>query len=710
MKEQQPPCSTLARRPNSSISCTMTDSTVREKLEIKGSQRGCQNQEDKREGSLETQYNEKKNLYTLMVKQFEKKQKVIKDHYKLLEELRKNIQNNCGKELEPLEPVVIVDIEPPFRVENDTTVSTKAVDKRSVITFETTIRNDMQIDFSEFYNTVDANLNQSREIWLQLIPVIMKSRRDLIKKIMELNPEEDVSDFIQDMGLELSIENAKYCSKVKLDELSAYLNKLYSNRETLKHELKVLLDSEKLSALIMRDYKEMVMRLKQVEEELTKEKIRTEDLMERRNLMEKKHQAGEKKIEELQQINAELQNELSQLNFQMKSLKQREFTNRRIGGIKQKELKDLKEKSDLLKAMENHITELTNEHNAHTRSTQRKIEELEQRVIEKEEALKTQSQITESLKISLQEAEEKIQHVREKKKVFADMVDQTKQILRGTSPTKREEQLWIELEATKIIVKGYQDQLSKATEERNKMLLKFQTISEDKSNENVERLAAELVRKEEIIHNLKNQVTELQTACEDHSMKYNKLLAQVKEVHEKMDGKLDAASLSKQLGNIKMQKKELQEVVKELVSHNEELETALVQRSLELDQRDRLVKQQCNLLKMRDELTDLVRSKDEAQFHGVRKIMEQNSVWEKKAEKIYKDLEKKANELDNMYKVLVEKQKQVVKLTKLVKTMEDQQTRAQEQRVRFESKIAELQRQLSEGTQRATKSQFFDHD
>lgn len=219
-----------------------------------------------------------------------------------------------------------------------------------------------------------------------------------------------------------------------------------------------------------------------------------------------------------------------------------------------------------------------------------------------------------------------------------------------------------------------------------------------------------MVRKEEMIQTLKNQVTELQSACEAHTMKYNKLLAQVKEVHDKIDGNSDAASLMKQLGNIKLQKKELQEVVKELVSHNEELEAALVQRSLELDQRDRLVKQQCSLLKMRDELTDLVRSKDQAQYQGVRKVMEQSSVWEKKAEKIYKDLEKKANELDNMYKILVEKQKQVVKLTKLVKTMEEQQNRAQEQRVRFESKIAELQRQLSEGSKRAMKSHFFRHN
>lgn len=448
---------TLAKRPNSCSSCGMSDNTTREKSEIRGAHKNNSNHEEKREGSLEALYKEKKNEYKIMLKQFERRKKAIKDSYALLEELRKRIILNCGKEMEPLETIIIGESEPPFQVPDIPVVSetkTNDIERRSVITFESTILKDMNIDFSELNESIEANLNQCREVWIQLIPLILKSKKDLINKIMTLNPAIDDSEFSEDASLELAIENAKNCFRIKLNELSMYLNELYTNREKLKYELETLMDSKKLSDLIGRDYKEMLSTLKQLEEELTKEKIRTEDLMEKRNLVESKCQSHEMKVNELQKTNSELRDELSQLNSQIKLLRQKELTARRTIGPKMKELKDLKEKSDLLKAMENHITELTNDHNIQTKAFQKKIEELEQQILEMEEALKTQTQITESLKESLAEAEEKIQHVREKKKVFADMVDQTKQILQGTSPTKREEQLWIELEATKIIVKG----------------------------------------------------------------------------------------------------------------------------------------------------------------------------------------------------------------------------------------------------------------
>lgn len=262
---------------------------------------------------------------------------------------------------------------------------------------------------------------------------------------------------------------------------------------------------------------------------------------------------------------------------------------------------------------------------------------------------------------------------------------------------------------TTSYLSGLQEQIGRLQEEKNKILHKFQKLSEDNTNQQSERLAAEIVRKDDIVQALKAQVADLQRTCEEYNAKYNKLQTQLREFQEKVqEGKLDPVSLSKEIGDLKALNNDLQQTLNDLMAHNQQLEDDLAQRNMEIEQRDRLVQHQCGLNGIRDELITLLRSKDENQNHEVKKMNEEDAArWEKRTEKIYKDLEKKSQSLDDMYTILTEKQTQVDRLDKLVKKMEEQQDRAQEQRVRLESKIAELQKQLQERKTKSAKKSLF---
>lgn len=660
--------------------------------------------------NIEAQYQSRKKIFLTLKKEVEEKQKLLTEHYKGLNQTRERLILATGKEL-PVEE----DLKKFSSNMNnvDTSQDNQSDNIEKIVTFETKLFKDVEADFQDFNENYEYLVLQIPEIWRNMATLLANSRKELIKKVTEHSPNFDKSMLeMENESLRLAFENAKLNSKVKTDDLLSEIKKLFLNRETLKNEMKLIMNSPQFTSMISKEYKGIVERLKELDEVLEKEKIRYQDLLEKRDQLEDVHRMDQEMIQNLQDNVAMQEEKLVELTNQIRTLKMKESQQSGNFSMKTKVFKDLRAKTELLTVLENRITELTNEHNNQKKKYERKMGEMENQIEQKKKELESETCEKQRLQTALSDMEEKVEKIREKKKLLSDLVEKSKLNLQpnsGMTPSKREEELWTQLEAMKVVIKGFQDQVVKLQEEKNRILLKFQTIAEDKTNEQCERLAAELVRKDDIIKSQKLQLSDLQKACGEHTAKYNKLQSQLRDFQDRIqEGKSDPVSLSRQIADMRSQINDLQQTINELIQHNQQLETTLGQRSLELDQRDRLVKQQCNLLKVRDELIGLLRSKDENQDHEIKKFQEQDTKWEKRTEKIYRDLEKKSHTLDDMYKILQEKQNQVDKLNKVVKMMEDQQDRAQEQRVRFESKIAELQKQLLDKKQKSAKKSLFE--
>ncbi|XP_011300410.1 early endosome antigen 1 [Fopius arisanus] len=108
-----------------------------------------------------------------------------------------------------------------------------------------------------------------------------------------------------------------------------------------------------------------------------------------------------------------------------------------------------------------------------------------------------------------------------------------------------------------------------------------------------------------------------------------------------------------------------------------EVESELNTRSTQLQQKEKLLREQAKQLKIRDEMLAVMQgNRDKGNLTSLHKSG--------------KDLVGKAS-LEELYSTLEDKQTQLVHLEKMVKQMEDQEKRAQEQRTRQEKRIAQLE-------------------
>ncbi|XP_011346726.2 myosin-16 isoform X1 [Ooceraea biroi] len=222
-------------------------------------------------------------------------------------------------------------------------------------------------------------------------------------------------------------------------------------------------------------------------------------------------------------------------------------------------------------------------------------------------------------------------------------------------------------------------------------ILSVRPQSRDNEDETKDKLAAELVAKTNDLQNLMLEHAQLQKIARFVQERNEVLEQQLSEIQRRLHAKSKESGSKNGFDESELQQQisDLRSSLAEVIRQNQEMETALTQKRLELEQRDRVMREQSKFLKVRDDLLSLLKGKQQDSADNPT-----NESYED--DEISKQIAAKSEAIQELYATLEGKQMQVLRLEKLVKLLEDQQDRAQAQRTRLEHRIAQLEVSLQE--------------
>lgn len=399
-----------------------------------------------------------------MKHELEEKQKLVMDQYKCLNIMREKIMATTGRDFPQEEELKVVDIGC-FSQESLLHAKPAGITsglQEKLNTFNNKLASDAEVDFTEFHNTFEVRVIQVSEIWMSTAVSLSALRDETMAWIAQRDSSLDITTLeAETESIKLAFENAKSQTKEKSEELIGEIKKLFTNREMIRSELRVVNDG--MTSMLANEYKELMEKFKEINEQLEKERTRANEAIDRKALLEETNHSLKEKMKDLERSMMTNEAKVSEMSSQLKTLKQKDsFAQRANTSQKNKEYKDLKAKSELLKGLEVRITELTNEQIRDRKNYEKRIAELITGLEEEKAKLEAEEENSQNLKNSLKETEEKLDKIRAKRKDLSELVEKSKMNLQpqGAGKTsKREEELWMELEATKVVVKGKSQRL-----------------------------------------------------------------------------------------------------------------------------------------------------------------------------------------------------------------------------------------------------------
>ncbi|XP_020284540.1 putative leucine-rich repeat-containing protein DDB_G0290503 isoform X2 [Pseudomyrmex gracilis] len=297
---------------------------------------------------------------------------------------------------------------------------------------------------------------------------------------------------------------------------------------------------------------------------------------------------------------------------------------------------------------------------------------------------------------NLTEMEERCKHLEEKSQLLCDLASEKSNNLAvaDNAHTENELGLYKDLEATRAELEKHKEKIKQLEHEKQEIVaVMHQVANYDNEDETKNKLAAELVAKTNDLQNLMLEHARLQKIAKFTQERNEMLENQLSEIQRRFHARSKENGSKSEIDAIELQQQicDLRNNLAEVMQQNQELEITLTQKQLELEQRDRVMREQSKFLKARDELLNLLKGKQQASADA-------NSANENYEDinEINKQIAAKTEAIQELYATLESKQMQVMRLEKLVKLLEDQQDRAQAQRTRLEHRIAQLEVSLRE--------------
>ncbi|XP_063988313.1 ELKS/Rab6-interacting/CAST family member 1-like isoform X2 [Diachasmimorpha longicaudata] len=225
------------------------------------------------------------------------------------------------------------------------------------------------------------------------------------------------------------------------------------------------------------------------------------------------------------------------------------------------------------------------------------------------------------------------------------------------------------VKSLQVELAGYQDRTEKLAAEKLEIEIDFKAQLEKKSLEVLElQRYGETLRKKS--DSLEQQVKSSTSGASAASP------TEYKRDNNERSGQITNGGVEILKGN-----DEIEMSMADFTHRIKEMEMELTRREMQLQHKERLIKDQVEQLKVHEELITILKTEQDT-----RAINMSN-----------KNLVGKVS-LEELYSTLEEKQTQLVNLEKMVKEMEDQERHAQEQRTRQEKRIAQLELMLQTKT------------
>ncbi|XP_032683588.1 myosin-2 heavy chain-like [Odontomachus brunneus] len=457
------------------------------------------------------------------------------------------------------------------------------------------------------------------------------------------------------------------------------------------------------------DRKNLLQQLNTALEELKAERDKANHGKNKTKMMELQMQKARAKIRELEGHVVNEEEKLQQLQSSVKSLETQ---------LKQKDVvmeERMKDMHKALKSSENLVSKIEKQRD----TLETRILELKEQMACKEaEASATIKELSERFETidveineernkrqqaenTLVEMEERCKNLEEKSQLLCDLASEKSNnlVVADNYHTENEVHLYNDLKAARTELEKQQRRIEQLEIEKQEIVaVMHQAASRDSEDKTNDKLATELVAKTEELQNLMLENDFLRKEVEFAERKKDELEKQLSEIQHhlhaksKEDGKtgLDAIDLQQQVSD-------LRNSLVQVIQQNQELETSLTQKQLELEQRDRVMREQSKFLKARNELLTILKGKQQTSVDNL-----PNENYEDMDE-VNKQIATKTEAIQELYATLESKQMQVMRLEKLVKLLEDQQDRAQAQRTRLEHRIAQLEVSLRDKTKNSNR-------
>ncbi|RLU18517.1 hypothetical protein DMN91_008874 [Ooceraea biroi] len=295
---------------------------------------------------------------------------------------------------------------------------------------------------------------------------------------------------------------------------------------------------------------------------------------------------------------------------------------------------------------------------------------------------------------ALAEMGERCKHLEEKSQLLCDLASEKSNNLTVSDDnhTQNEVCLYNDLMAARAELERQKETIEQLEKEKREIVdVMHQAASRDNEDETKDKLAAELVAKTNDLQNLMLEHAQLQKIARFVQERNEVLEQQLSEIQRRLHAKSKESGSKNGFDESELQQQisDLRSSLAEVIRQNQEMETALTQKRLELEQRDRVMREQSKFLKVRDDLLSLLKGKQQDSADNPT-----NESYED--DEISKQIAAKSEAIQELYATLEGKQMQVLRLEKLVKLLEDQQDRAQAQRTRLEHRIAQLEVSLQE--------------
>ncbi|XP_022829661.1 myosin heavy chain, striated muscle-like isoform X2 [Spodoptera litura] len=260
-------------------------------------------------------------------------------------------------------------------------------------------------------------------------------------------------------------------------------------------------------------------------------------------------------------------------------------------------------------------------------------------------------------------------------------------------PTEREIDLWSELHAIKDILRVTEDEVTSCKREKVRFLETLTKITESDNKVGMQqKLAAELLSKEEILGKMQIQIRDLTKNIKLNEQKVIQYEQYVRDLqaHNRAVANCQEAPNGISYQDLQQEIMNLRMGLLEAVHRNEELSELLVQKEQQLEQQDKTSRAQ-----VREELINMLKNKETEQSRELAALQQDLEHRMKIVDEVNKQIAAKAEEIQELFATLENKQQQIHRLEKIVLALEEQQRRAQAQRTRHEEKIAALEHELA---------------
>ncbi|KAL6439860.1 hypothetical protein ACFW04_004112 [Cataglyphis niger] len=659
---------------------------------------------DKRQ--LEIQYSSKKSRYANLKKTFADKQKIAQDLYDEISSLREKIITAGGKDPGKVEELKLSQVE--FLKQSlPTSIETNLPDNEQWE--QICMDESMMIGVSLLQNQLQDLCDRSQELCQRALDKSL-SFASVVKSWLTESRQEDetgkvsiVVDYSKAEMQQMNLAQSNEELKMQLDQLKTAQNNFIAEYErkssNLRNEYDNYLERMKKEQPNI-DRKDLQDQLSTALLELKAERDKANQGKERMRSIELQMNKARTKIRELEGHVANEELKSQQLQNSMKSLEVQLKQKDQTMELRLKDMnKALKSSDDLIAKMEkqrdtfeSRMLELKQRMAYKEEEANTTIKELSEKFETIDKEINEEREKRQQAESALTEIEERCKHLEEKSQLLCELASEksNKIAVADNNHTENEICLYNDLTAARAELEHMREKIEQLEKEKQEIVTVMHQAASDSEDETKDKLAAELIAKTNDLQNLLLEHAQLQKIARFTQERNEVLENQLSEIQRHLYAK------SKEGGKTEFDTIELQQQVCDLrnslaeaLQQNQELETTLTQKQLELEQRDRVMREQSKFLKARDELLSLLKGKQA----NVDNLANENY---EDIDEINKQIAAKTEAIQELYTTLENKQMQVMRLEKLVKLLEDQQDRAQAQRTRLEHRIAQLEINLRE--------------